>query len=57
MTAGAGVLVDGGIPRAIAALLEAEEIAALLARAVDLLARPEFPWADPERRSHPWPLV
>ena len=49
-------LVARGIPSALEALLEPEELDALLARAKSLIAGRRFP-TDPGGRSYPWPLV
>jgi uncharacterized repeat protein (TIGR03843 family) len=49
-------LVGRGIPSALEALLEPDEVEALLARAKALIATRRFP-ADPGGRSYPWPLV
>ncbi len=49
-------LVARGLPSALEALLERDEVEALLARAKALIATRRFP-ADPSGRSYPWPLV
>jgi uncharacterized repeat protein (TIGR03843 family) len=49
-------LVAAGIPAELAALLERDEQAALLARARRLLAARKFP-ADSTGRRYPWPLI
>jgi uncharacterized repeat protein (TIGR03843 family) len=49
-------VAEGGIGR-LADLLDADEVEALKDRAAALVRRPQFPYTDPERRSHPWPLV
>lgn len=49
-------LVDGGLPDALAALLEPAERRALLKRARALLAARHFP-ADRSGHRYPWPLV
>jgi uncharacterized repeat protein (TIGR03843 family) len=49
-------LVAGDLPKELAALLEPDEQAALLARARRLLAARKFP-ADSTGRRYPWPLV
>jgi uncharacterized repeat protein (TIGR03843 family) len=45
------------IPAKVSALIERDEIAALVVRARRLIDTPYFPLPDPNRRSHPWPLV
>ncbi len=48
--------VEGGIPEALARLLDADEQTALLGRARRVLADPCFP-IDRSGRRYPWPLV
>jgi len=48
---------DGEHHRALAELLEADEMASLRRRAEAVARRPVFPSPDPDRRPYPWPLV
>ena len=50
-----GELADG-VPDSVTELLLDDEIEALMARAGQLVAEPEFP-EDPTGRRYPWPLV
>jgi hypothetical protein len=49
--------IAGESIRALDALLEPEEVAAVSRRARDLLADPRFPHPHPDRHHYPWPLV
>jgi uncharacterized repeat protein (TIGR03843 family) len=50
-------LVVEEVPPPVAQLLSPRECEALQLRAVELLEVGEFPYPDPMRRTHPWPLV
>lgn len=56
VSAGLSHLLAGGLPDPLAALLDAFERDALLARAAALLQAGAFPH-DPSGQRHPWPLV
>jgi uncharacterized repeat protein (TIGR03843 family) len=45
------------LPGGLAPLLDEEELGAVRSRAEALLARPVFPYPDPNGRCYPWPLV
>ena len=45
------------VPPSLCELIAPFELDALLQRAVELVAEPVFPLPDPNRRTHPWPLV
>lgn len=47
----------GAFPGDLAPLLQPDELEAVEARARHLLARPRFPYPDPNGRCYPWPLV
>jgi hypothetical protein len=46
-----------GIPPALAGLIAPFECEALQDRAIEIFSDPYFPIPDPNRRTHPWPLV
>ena len=45
------------VPGPICALIAPVEVEALMHRALELYTSPFFPIPDPNRRTHPWPLV
>jgi len=45
------------VPENVARLIEPDECEALRRRAADLAGSGTFPYPDPSRRQHPWPLV
>jgi uncharacterized repeat protein (TIGR03843 family) len=53
----AAASVTRQVPSALCELLEGPELDALRTRAIALHATPRFPFPDPRRRAHPWPLV
>jgi hypothetical protein len=50
-------LVAEEVPPPVAELLSRRECEALQLRALELLEEGAFPYPDPRRRTHPWPLV
>ena len=53
----AGAAIIEKVPDQVAALLDDEEVDALRERAREVRDDPRFPFPDPNRRTHPWPLV
>lgn len=53
----AGSRLLGEVPATVSELIAPNELVALVERARRLVDAPYFPLPDPNRRSHPWPLV